>query len=98
MNVVYIEGHKRKSFRKQQNKAHNTERLIEVVKVFPPTGARLVRVHFVWPCFNCRKPLEVGRDTFQQLESRTLLGIKCGTCLEPPKPGLRQMRDWLRSA
>ena len=97
MNVVPItEGRRRKPPRNKQ--AHSKERLIEVVSTIPDTGARLVRVHFVWPCFNCHAPLEVGRDVFQQLESKVLLGIKCRTCLEPPKPTLVGVGQWLRSA
>ena len=92
MNVIPI-GQGRKKPLHKRNKSLSRERLVEMVKVFPPTSERLTRVHFVWPCFNCHAMLSVNRDTFQQLESRVLLGLKCSTCLEPPPNN-----NWLRVA
>ena len=94
MNVVPIEGRRRAKPPHKRNQALSHERLVEVVSVVPSTGVRLVKVHFVWPCFNCKRTLHVNRDTFQQLESRVLLGIKCHTCLDP-KPSLSGVREWL---
>lgn len=58
-------------------------KLVAVVKTFPQTGARLVRVAYVWPCFNCHSVLEVDRYTFTLLERKQLVGLKCGKCLTP---------------
>ena len=94
MNVVYINGGDDYRPPRKRNKSLSQQRLVEVVSVVPATGVRLVKVHFVWPCFNCKRTLHVNRDTFQQLESKVLLGIKCHTCLDP-KPSLSGVREWL---
>lgn len=63
------------------------DKLIEVVRSIPD-GSRLVRVAYVWPCFNkCGTMVRVDRQIFAQLESKQLLGVKCGNCLTPPASG-----------
>ena len=62
---------------------HRNGRLTETVLAFPD-GPRLVKVHFIWPCFNCGASTEVDRQTFQLLESKSLLGVPCRDCLTIP--------------
>lgn len=61
-------------------------KFIEVVRTIP-SGARLVRVAYIWPCFNCGSALRVDRETFRLLESRVMIGVSCGGCLPPPEAG-----------
>lgn len=58
-----------------------SSRLIEVVSSLP--SSRLIKPFYIWPCFNCQTDVTISRNTFLQLESRTLLGIKCHDCLSP---------------
>ena len=60
--------------------------LVQGVLTFPPSIEKVV---FMWPCWNCGTPFKVSRNTFHQLETKTLLGVKCPTCLTPsPDSGI----------
>lgn len=64
-------------------------RLVKVVKRIPEES-QLVRVSYIWPCFNlCGSIVQVDRQTFSMLENKTLLGVKCSNCLTPPAEGMR---------
>src|ERR1700680_1387312 len=60
-----------------------SSRLVEVVKSFSD-GVKLTKVIYLWPCITCFTPSEVDFKTFNLLETRMLLGIKCPSCLNPP--------------
>lgn len=63
--------------------SNNKGRVIDAAKRFPD-GSQLMRVHYVWPCWNCHTPTPIDHKTFVLLQGMTLLGIKCPDCLTPP--------------
>lgn len=78
----------RKRQRKLPFHEAGSNRLVEVIRNFSD-GTRLTKVEYVWPCWNCRVVLKVDFKTFNLLETKMLLGIKCPRCLNPsPESGL----------
>lgn len=63
-----------------RGRSSGTSNLIQ----FPSDPSEAFQLVFVWPCFNCHSPMEVDQETFRQLETKQLLGLKCPGCLKPP--------------
>jgi hypothetical protein len=61
-----------------------TVRKVKVVRVHKQDGARLVKVAYIWPCFNCHRPQRVDREIYHLLFTGQLMGFKCVECLLPP--------------
>ena len=64
-------------------------KLVQFVRDMPSDLKAVKTITWWWTCFQCHTPVKVDAGTFQLLERRKLLGVKCDRCLNPPsKPSV----------